>query len=258
VSAMSIHAVSFRGLSKRFGATIAVDDVTLDIPAGSFFGIVGPNGAGKTTLLRMATGLLQPDEGSVEVAGFDVWSDPATAKTRFGVVPDNPKMFERLTGAELIEFTGRLRGMDPEVIVSRQGSLLRLLDLQEAADVIVADYSLGMRKKAAIACALLHNPAVLFLDEPFAGIDPVARQTLEQILNRHTTAGGTVVFSDHAMDVVERLCDRLMVIDHGRVLTYGPTAELTGGRRLQDVFVDLVGAHITDEGDLEWLGSSSG
>lgn len=252
-----MSAVSFRGLTKRFGPTVAVDGIDIDIPGGSFFGIVGPNGAGKTTLLRMATGLLQPDEGSVEVAGFDVWTDPAAAKTRFGVVPDNPKMFERLTGAELIEFTGRLRGMDPEVIATRQASLLRLLDLQEAADIIVADYSLGMRKKAAIACALLHNPAVLFLDEPFAGIDPVARQTLEQILNRHIAAGGTVVFSDHAMDVVERLCDRILLIDHGKLVTAGPMADLTGGRRLQDVFVDLVGAHITDEGDLEWLGSSS-
>lgn len=252
-----MSAVSFRGLTKRFGSTVAVDGIDIDIPAGSFFGIVGPNGAGKTTLLRMATGLLQPDAGSVEVAGFDVWVDPAGAKTRFGVVPDNPRMFERLTGAELIEFTGRLRGMDPAVIATRQASLLRLLDLQEAADVIVADYSLGMRKKAAIACALLHNPAVLFLDEPFAGIDPVARQTLEQILNRHIAVGGTVVFSDHAMDVVERLCDRILLIDHGKLVISGPTSELTGGRRLQDVFVDLVGAHITDEGDLEWLGSLS-
>lgn len=252
-----MSAVSFRGLTKRFGPMVAVDGIDIDIPPGSFFGIVGPNGAGKTTLLRMATGLLQPDAGSVEVAGFNVWVDPAAAKTRFGVVPDNPRMFERLTGAELIEFTGRLRGMDPAVIATRQASLLRLLDLQEAADVIVADYSLGMRKKAAIACALLHNPAVLFLDEPFAGIDPVARQTLEQILNRHIAAGGTVVFSDHAMDVVERLCDRILLIDHGKLVISGPTSELTGGRRLQDVFVDLVGAHITDEGDLEWLGSSS-
>jgi ABC-2 type transport system ATP-binding protein len=255
---MTAPAVRFRGLSKRFGSTVAVDSFDLDIPAGSFFGIVGPNGAGKTTLLRMTTGLLQPDGGSVEVAGFDVWTDPAAAKTRFGVVPDNPKMFERLTGAELIEFTGRLRGMPPDVVEARKGSLLRLLDLEAAADIIVADYSLGMRKKAAIACALLHNPAVLFLDEPFAGIDPVARQTLERILSRHIASGGTVVFSDHAMDVVERLCDRILVIDHGRLVTSGEMDELTGGRRLQDVFVDLVGAHITDEGDLEWLGSSSG
>jgi ABC-2 type transport system ATP-binding protein len=250
-------AVSFRGLGKSFGQKVAVDSVSLDIPAGSFFGIVGPNGAGKTTLLRMATGLLRPDVGSVEVAGADVWVDPVEAKRRFGVVPDNPRMFDRLTGRELIEFTGELRGMDPLAITQRRDSLLRLLDLEDAGDVMVADYSLGMRKKAAIAVALLHDPRVVFLDEPFAGIDPVARQVLEQILRRHTATGGTVVFSDHAMDVVERLCDRIMIIDHGRVIGAGATGDITGGRRLQDVFVEMVGARVTDEGDLEWLGSSS-
>ena len=249
-------AVSFEGLTKRFADMLAVDDVTLDIPAGSFFGIVGPNGAGKTTLLRMATGLLRPDDGTVSIAGQEVWADPATSKTRFGVVPDNPRMFERLTGRELIEFNGMMRSMDPELIAQRRESLLRLLDLTEAGDTIVTDYSLGMTKKIAIACALLHNPAVLFLDEPFAGVDPVARQTLEQILRRHIAGGGTVVFSDHAMDVVERLCDRIMVIDHGRVVATGSTEDITGGRRLQDVFVEMVGAQITEEGDLEWLGSS--
>lgn len=254
---MTTPAVRIRGLSKRFGSNVAVAPFDVDIPGGSFFGIVGPNGAGKTTLLRMVTGLLRPDGGSAEIGGVDVWSDPAAAKRRFGLVPDNPKMFERLTGSELIEFTGRLRGMDPEIVSTRRDSLLRLLDLEDAADVIVSDYSLGMRKKAAIASALLHNPSVLFLDEPFAGIDPVARQTLERILSRHTQSGGTVVFSDHAMDVVERLCDRVMVIDGGALVTEGATSDLTGGRRLQDVFVDLVGAHITDEGDLEWLGTSS-
>lgn len=255
---MTSPAVSYRGLTKRFGATLAVSDVDLEIRSGSFFGIVGPNGAGKTTLLRMTTGLLRPDSGSVSVAGLDVWSDPAAAKQRFGVVPDNPRMFERLTGSELIEFNGRMRGMDGATITRRRDALLRLLDLEDAAGIMVADYSLGMTKKAAIACALLHNPAVLFLDEPFAGIDPVARQVLEGILRRHTENGGTVVFSDHAMDVVERLCDELMVIDHGRVVAAGRTDELTGGRRLQDVFVEIVGARITDEGDLDWLGSSSG
>ncbi len=255
---MTSPAVSYQGLTKRFGPTLAVSDIRLEIPPGSFFGIVGPNGAGKTTLLRMTTGLLRPDSGSVSVAGLDVWSDPAAAKQRFGVVPDSPRMFERLTGAELIEFNGRLRGMDAATITRRRDALLRLLDLEEAAGVMIADYSLGMTKKAAIACALLHNPAVLFLDEPFAGIDPVARQVLEGILRRHTENGGTVVFSDHAMDVVERLCDELMVIDHGRVVAAGRTDDLTGGRRLQDVFVEIVGARITDEGDLDWLGSSSG
>lgn len=257
LQAMQESAVSFQGLTKRFGEKTAVDHVDLEIPNGSFFGICGPNGAGKTTLLRMATGLLQPDTGLVEVVGANVWADPAQAKRRFGVVPDEPRMFDRLTGRELIEFNGLLRDMDPAVIAERSEVLLRLLDLEEDADTLVADYSLGMRKKAAIACALLHDPRVLFLDEPFAGIDPVARQVLERILRRHIEAGGTVVFSDHAMDVVERLCDRIMVIANGSLLVSGETAQITEGRRLQDVFVEMIGAPIDATGDLTWLGTSS-
>ncbi|HUO46756.1 MAG TPA: ABC transporter ATP-binding protein [Acidimicrobiia bacterium] len=249
-------AVQYRGLTKRYGPKVAVDDVSTEIPAGSFFGICGPNGAGKTTLLRMTCGLLRPDQGTVEVAGYDVWADPVGAKMRLGMVPDNPVMFTRLTGSELVEFTGLLRGMEPAVVTERSSNLLRLLDLEEAADVLVADYSLGMAKKVAIACALLHNPRVLFLDEPFAGIDPVARQVLEQTLRRFTAAGGTVVFSDHTMDVVERLCDRVMIIDDGRVLVAGATDHITGGRRLQDVFVELVGGGDTEGVDITWLGSS--
>jgi ABC-2 type transport system ATP-binding protein len=143
------------------------------------------------------------------------------------------------------------------VVRERGASLLRLLDLADAADVQVADYSLGMTKKIGIAVALVHDPKVLFLDVPFAGVDPVARQVLERILRRFTDGGGTVVFSDHAMDVVERLCDHIMLIDHGAVKATGPTAELTAGRRLQDVFVELVGGGETDDGDLGWLGTSS-
>jgi len=250
-------AVSFRGLTKRFGTKLAVDDITAEIPISSFFGICGPNGAGKTTLLRMTCGLLRPDAGTVEVAGKDVWSDPVAAKTRLGMVPDTPAMFTRLTGRELIEFNGLLRGMDESVVTQRASSLLELLDLKKDANTLVADYSYGMSKKVAIACALLHNPRVLFLDEPFAGIDPVARQVLESTLHRYTAGGGTVVFSDHTMDVVERLCDFLLVIAQGRVIVTGPTLEITGGRRLQDVFVELVGGDDAEEVDISWLGPSS-
>ena len=254
---MSRPAVSYRNLTKRYGAKTAVSEFSLDIPAGSFFGICGPNGAGKTTLLRMTCGLLRPDSGTVEVAGHDVWSDPVGAKTRLGMVPDNPSMFTRLGGRELIVFNGLLRGMSPAVVSERADNLLKLLDLEDAGETLIADYSLGMTKKVAIACALLHSPRVVFLDEPFAGIDPVARQVLETILSGFTKAGGTVVFSDHTMDVVERLCDRIMIIDDGSILIEGPTAEITGGRRLQDVFVELVGGGGTQGVDLGWLGTSS-
>ena len=250
-------AVDIRGLTKRFGQKTAVDDVSITIPSGSFFGICGPNGAGKTTLLRMVTGLLRPDAGQVEIVGHDVWSDPAGAKALLGLVPDDPLMFPRLTGREMIDFNGLFRGMDPEVVAQRRTTLLRLLDLEDDADTLITDYSLGMTKKATLAAALLHNPRVLFLDEPFAGLDPVARQTLERILARHTGAGGTVVFSDHAMDVVERLCDGILIIADGRVVVTGPTAEITSGRRLQDVFVELVGAPLDETGEMTWLGASS-
>ncbi len=253
---MIAPAVSIVGLTKRFGPKVALDAISFDIPPGSFFGICGPNGAGKTTLLRVVTGLLRPDAGTVEVAGQDVWTNPAAAKEFFGVVPDDPSMFPRLTGRELIDFNGLLRRMDPSVVTERRDTLLRLLDLADDADTLVADYSLGMTKKVAIAAALLHNPRVLFLDEPFAGLDPVARQTLERILARHTASGGTVVFSDHAMDVVERLCDHLIIVDRGRVALSGQVRDVTDGRRLQDVFVDLVGAPVDSTGDMTWLGSS--
>jgi ABC-2 type transport system ATP-binding protein len=255
---MTPIAVRYEKISKRFGTKVAVDAVSFEIPAGSFFGICGPNGAGKTTLLRMTCGLLRPDGGRVEVAGHSVWEDPVAAKARLGMVPDNPSMFTRLTGSELLEFNGLLRGMDPAVVSERSAALLKLLDLADAAGVLVADYSLGMTKKVAIACALLHNPRVLFLDEPFAGIDPVSRQVLEETLGSYTAAGGTVAFSDHTMDVVERLCDRIMIIDEGKLLVTGATDEVTGGRRLQDVFVELVGPGSREGVDITWLGSSSG
>lgn len=256
--AVTSVAVAAQGLTRRFGDKIAVDAVDLEIPAGSFYGICGPNGAGKTTSLRMMTGLLRPDAGVVRVEGLDVWADPVAAKAVFGVVPDVPRLFERLSGLELLEFTGLLRDMPPDVIEARADELLRILELEADAATLVADYSLGMRKKVAIACAILHNPTVLFLDEPFGSIDPVSTQVIEEILTRFITSGGTVVFSSHVMDVVERLCDRIVVIDRGRIVSEGAVADITAGRRLQEVFVELVGGRgDLEDGELGWLGSSS-
>jgi ABC-2 type transport system ATP-binding protein len=255
--ARSRPAIRLRGLTKCFGDKVAVGGIDLDIPSSSFFGICGPNGAGKTTTIRMATGLLRPDAGTVEIAGADVWTNPVEAKQRFGLVEDKPRLFERLNARELLEYTGLLRRMDSKVIAHRSTELLSAVDLEGDARTLVADFSLGMTKRIAVAVALLHAPKVLLLDEPFSALDPVNSAAMEAILRRFISGGGTVVFSSHVMDVVERLCDRIVIVSAGTVLREGTVAEVTNGHRLLDVFVDLVGAREIGEGQLEWLGSSS-
>ena len=251
-------AIDCTGVVKAFGEHRAVDGVDLAIPTGSFYGIAGPNGAGKTTLIRMITGLLLPDEGRIAVDGVTVWPDPTAAKARLGFVPDNPVLFDRLTGAEMLQYAGLLRGLDPEVVSRRTQELLRVLDLEGDSDKVIADYSLGMTKRIGLAVALLHSPRVLVLDEPFGSLDPVNTQVMEEMLQRYRDGGGTVVFSSHVMDVVERLCDRVCIIEAGRVRAEGSVEELRSGRSLQAAFVDLVGGRDLEEGELSWLSSSSG
>jgi ABC-2 type transport system ATP-binding protein len=251
-------AVALRGLIKRYEAKIAVAGVDLDVPAGSFFGLVGPNGAGKTTTLRMATGLLRPDGGTATVDGVDVWSDSVAAKTRMGVLPEDLRLFDRLTGWELLQYNGLLRSMDPATIEARSTDLLEVLGLRDAAGTMVVDYSQGMRKKIGLACALLHAPRVLFLDEPFESVDPVSARTIRSVLKRFTAGGATVMFSSHVMDTVEKLCDRVAILHHGRIVATGLTTEVRQGRSLEDVFVEFVGAGPDGSGGLNWLGSSSG
>ena len=250
-------AVTLRSLRKRFGAKQAVAGVDLEIPARTFFGIVGPNGAGKTTTLRMATGLLRPDEGSATVDGIDVWANPIEAKRRMGVLPEQLQLFDRLAASELLTYVGLLRGMDEPTVVSRGQDLLETLGLREAAGVAVADFSQGMRKKIGLACALLHAPRVLFLDEPFESVDPVSARVLRSVLQHFVDAGGTVVLSSHVMETVERLCQHVAVFHQGRVIASGTTAELRGDRNLEDVFAELVGAGDGKAVGLEWLSSSS-
>ncbi|RCV48415.1 ABC transporter ATP-binding protein [Marinitenerispora sediminis] len=256
---MSEFAVQTRGLVRRFGERTAVAGVDLAVPAGSFFGLVGPNGAGKTTTLSMITGLLRPTAGSVTLLGDDVWRDPVAAKARMGALPEGLRLFERLSGRELLRYTGRLRGMPAGVVAARADELLAVLDLDAAADRLVVDYSTGMRKKIGLAAALLHNPAVLFLDEPFEGVDPVSAGTIRAVLERYTRSGATVLFSSHVMELVERLCDRIAVLDQGRVVAAGPVAEIRGGRSLHEAFLALVGRRTAGEdGGLAWLGRWSG
>jgi ABC-2 type transport system ATP-binding protein len=238
---------------------VAVAGVYLHVPAGSFFGLVGPNGAGKTTALSMMTGLLRPDAGVVLINGADVWRNPAAVKAEIGVLPEGLRLFDRLSGPELLRYLGRMRGLRREVTQARADELLAVLDLAGAGRTLIVDYSTGMRKKIALAAALLHNPKVLFLDEPFEGVDPVAAQTIRGVLDAYTRSGSTVIFSSHVLELVESMCDRVAVMSRGQILASGPIDQVRAGRPLQEAFLAIVGARPDDgNGRLSWLGSSSG
>jgi len=250
-------ALAAAGLVKRFGEKTAVNRLDLAVPAGSWFGVVGPNGAGKTTSIRMMVGLLRPDEGTVEVHGVPVWPDPTQAKRMVGVLPDDLRLFERLTGEELLFYIGLLRGLPRADVEARSRQLLDVLGLTGAGNDLVADYSTGMRKKVALAAALLHSPSLLILDEPFESVDPVSSKVIVDVLQHYRSTGGTILFSSHVMDTVERLCDHVAIVSEGQVVRSGSVESLTAGSnaRLEDIFIEAVGATASTAGDaLEWLG----
>jgi ABC-2 type transport system ATP-binding protein len=244
------------GLSKHFDTTFAVDSVSLSVSSGTIFGIVGPNGAGKTTTLSMVTGLLRPDAGTVHVHGADVWSDPATAKRNMGVLPDRLRLFDRLTGSQLLYYSGILRGLSGPTVKSRSADLAVAFGLEDALDRLVADYSAGMTKKIALAAAMIHSPRLLILDEPFESVDPVSAANIIEILQRYTAAGGTVVMSSHSMDLIQRICDSVAIIVGGKVLVSGTMEQVRGTQSLEARFVELAGGRRTAEG-MEWLHSFS-
>lgn len=245
-------ALRLTGLVKRFGDKTAVAGIDLEIEAGSFFGIVGPNGAGKTTTLSMVTGLLKPDAGTVTVNDVDVWADPVAAKRKLGVLPDRLRLFDRLTGAQLLYYAGVLRGLDKATVKTRTRDLAVAFGLDESLDRLVTDYSAGMTKKIALAAAMIHSPRLLVLDEPFESVDPVSAANVIEILQRYVTAGGTVVLSSHTMNLIERVCDHVAIIVNGVVLATGTTAAVRGNKSLEDRFVELAGGRKAAEG-LEWL-----
>lgn len=248
-------AVQWSGLAKQFGSKVAVAGIDLRVPAGSFYGLVGPNGAGKTTSLSMATGLLRPDAGRAFVHGVDIWERPVEAKRIIGNLSDGVRLFDRLTGEQLITYTGMMFGLARAEIANRVADLLALMDLGDAAGTIVADYSAGMTKKVALACALVHAPKVLVLDEPFESVDPVSAANIEDVLHSYTASGGTVIVSSHSMDLVQRMCDHVAVIAAGQVLAAGTTDAVRGEQTLQDRFVSLVGGRRSTEGP-QWLQQS--
>jgi len=245
-------ALSIRGLVKRFDNKTAVAGIDLEVFAGSLYGIVGPNGAGKTTTLSMVTGLLKPDAGSVFVHGHDVWANPVAAKRKLGVLPDQLRLFDRLTGGQLLYYSGILRGLDKASVRLRSADLAAAFGLENSLDRLVADYSAGMSKKIALAAAMIHSPRLLVLDEPFESVDPVSSANVIEILQRYAKAGGTVVLSSHTMNLIERVCDSVAVIVNGSVLAQGTMAEVRAGNSLEDRFVELAGGRRAAEG-MEWL-----
>ena len=252
----SAIALSVRNLTKRFGDITAVDAVDLEVPAGTFYGFVGPNGAGKTTTLAMVTGLLRPDSGEVRIHGADVWGNPAVAKKSLGVLPDNLRLFDRLTGAEFLHHAGALRGLDRETTSRRLDDIVAAFGLRHSLYRFVSDYSAGMVKKIAIAAAMIHSPRLLVLDEPFESVDPVSAAAVISILKKYAEAGGTVVLSSHSMGLIERTCDSVAIIADGRMLAAGPLAQVLDGESLETRFVELAGGAGAVEG-MEWLQSYS-
>src|SRR6186713_441442 len=252
---MSAAAIETHGLRKEFGEFVAVDGIDLLVPRGSFYGFLGPNGAGKSTTIKCLTGLLRPTGGTYRILDMDPIADPVAVKRKVGVVPEDLALFDRLSGAETLAFVGQVHGLDRASLTKRSEELLALMDLERAAGDLVADYSHGMRKKIALAAALLPAPRLLFLDEPFEGIDAVASRQIKDLLTAFVKGGGTVFLTSHILEIVDRLCDHIGIIRKGRVVAQGPIAELRGstGASLEERFLELVGAERTQTHTIDWL-----
>lgn len=249
-SVPSPPAVWARGLVRKFGKTVAVDNVDLSIQPGEFYGLLGQNGAGKTTTIKVMVGLLRPDAGTVGVGEFDTWKSPTEVKSRIGVLPEEFNLYERLTGAELLDFTAAMHGLTKEEATSRRTELLALLDLTSVGSKLVGDYSRGMRKKVALGAAIIHRPPVLFLDEPFEGVDAVSARLIRNLLRQAAASGTTIIFSSHEMHLVEKLCTRIGIMVEGR-LTIEETPDglcrITGKDNIEDAFIAAVGGDTSDE-----------
>jgi ABC-2 type transport system ATP-binding protein len=250
-------AIVASGLVKRFRDKTAVDGVSFRVARGRFFGFLGPNGAGKSTTMKMLTGLLRPTAGEVEIEGIRLSDDLLAVKGLIGSLPEELPLYERLTGEEYLHFAGRMYNLPRAEVRRRSDELLEFLSLQEDRRKLLVDYSQGMKKKAALAAALIHNPRVLFLDEPLNGIDPISGRIVTNLLKRLASKGVTMFFTSHVLDVVERLCDEVAVIDKGKLVAQGTLAEIRSeigqDATLEDVFLKIVAADV-ERRDLSWLG----
>ncbi len=252
-------AIVASGLFKRFRDKVAVDGLSFRVGRGRFFGFLGPNGAGKSTTMKMLTGLLRPTAGDASIEGLKLSENLLAVKGLIGVLPEELPLYERLTGEEYLHFAGRMYSLPKAEARRRTDELLEFLSLQDDRGKLLVDYSQGMKKKAALAAALIHNPRVLFLDEPLNGIDPVSGRVVTDLLKRLAQKGVTMFFTSHVLDVVERLCDEVAVIDKGRIVAQGSLAQIREQRAvgadasLEDVFLKLVAADV-ERRDLSWLG----
>jgi ABC-2 type transport system ATP-binding protein len=250
-------AVETRGLTRAFGAFRAVDGIDLAVPAGSFYGFLGPNGAGKSTTIKCLTGLLRPTSGSIRILGIDPLADPVAVKRRIGVVPEDLALFDRLTAEETLTFVAQVHGIDPATARSRSADLLHVMDLEDAGTTLVTDFSHGMRKKLSLAAALLPAPKLLFLDEPFEGIDAVASRQIKELLHSFVARGGTIFLTSHILEIVERLSTHIGVIAKGRMAAQGRIEELraggAAGQTLEELFIGLVGGEARAQAALDWI-----
>ncbi len=241
----AVPLIQTQHLVKRYGEKIAVEDVSIEVSGGEIFGFLGPNGAGKTTTIKMMVGLLQPTSGKIKVAGYDVQTQPLMAKAANGYVPDEPNLYPKLTARELLRFVGDLYGLSSAQVERRSEELLRLFDLTDAADDTIDSYSHGMQQKTALATGLLHDPKVLVLDEPTVGLDPKSARLIKDILRQIADRGAAVFLSTHILEIAERMCDRIGIIDKGHLIAVGTMDELRslgkGETSLEDIFLDLTG-----------------
>lgn len=247
-------ALDLRAVTRLFGEKRAVDALTLTLPQGSFLGLLGRNGAGKSTTLKLVTGLLRPTSGSIRVLGLDVERDALSIKRQIGVMPEEMGLFDRLTGPQYLRFAGRMHGLADAEIDRRRDELFEKLDLKPGKGVLVCDYSYGMKKKLSLSAALLHGPRLVFLDEPFEGIDPVTGRTIKEILASLRARGVTLVLTSHILEIVEKTCPLVAILDEGRLLGFGTLEELRarhGGESLETLFLGLLGGQ--REGSLSWM-----
>jgi ABC-2 type transport system ATP-binding protein len=246
-------AIRLTYLTKIYGTKAAVNGLTLNVPRGCFFGFLGPNGAGKTTTIKMMMGLAQPTSGEVEMLGFKMPEGSMEIRRRIGVVPDDTLLFDQLTGQEFVEFAGRMYGLDRTVARERARELMKLFELDGAPNKLISEYSKGMRKRTAMAASLIHRPQLFLLDEPFEGVDAVGARLMKDILMDLVRNGATIFLTSHVLEVVERLCDRVAIINEGRIVADGLTSELrTGAETLEDLFVRIVGGGRPAD-NLDWL-----